>query len=159
MRPNPIQLKSPRARAGARPLVVLVVDDDLVMRELLVTILKFQGHTVLAADSGSTALAMIKTWQGRPIDLLVTDVVMPGLAGGVLANELCYRLPGLKVIFLSGYSVQEVTDRIHPEINTFLPKPVGSERLAEAIHALFAAKDGRASEVFAPVALSMAACA
>jgi CheY-like chemotaxis protein len=82
---------------------VLLVEDESGVRALAETILKRLGYGVLVADSASAAM---KIWddRGGRIDVLLTDVIMPQTSGGDLALELRARHPGLKVLFMSGYT-------------------------------------------------------
>jgi two-component system cell cycle sensor histidine kinase/response regulator CckA len=80
---------------------VLLVDDEPLVRRLVAVILEEQGFTVLAADSGSEAIRLSRSHPGE-IDLLVSDVVMPGMDGPTLATELLAEQPTLPVLFMSG---------------------------------------------------------
>ena len=94
------------ARSGTAPQgteTVLVADDEPDIRNLVFDILRPLGYHVLLAVSGDDALTLSNAHKG-PIDLLLTDVVMPGLDGKKLADKLCARRPGVKVIFMSGYT-------------------------------------------------------
>jgi CheY-like chemotaxis protein len=82
---------------------VLLVEDDLGVRDLLSRILNSNGFNVLVATSGVEALVVADQAAG-PIHLLVTDVVMPRLSGRQLAEHLLAQRPGLRVLFLSGYT-------------------------------------------------------
>jgi CheY-like chemotaxis protein len=103
---------------------VLLVEDEPVLRELIQDVLTAHGYNILSASSGVEALQVWKNYSGK-IDLLLTDMVMPGgMTGQQLAAELCPRDPRLKVIITSGYS-QEMVGRVLalPEGTGFLPKP------------------------------------
>ncbi len=113
---------------------VLVAEDEDTLREMVVHVLKTQGYTVLEAKSGRHAL---EVWQGadRPIDLLLTDMVMPG---GIMGRELAERLSGmcprLKVIYTSGYSPGMAgKDASLLEDRNFLPKPYSVGKLAQFV--------------------------
>ena len=82
---------------------IMVVEDNATVRELAVAILEEHGYTVLTADCGRACLRQLIDYQG-PLDLLLTDVVMPDLNGKALAQKLAERHPGLKVLFMSGYT-------------------------------------------------------
>ena len=83
---------------------ILLVDDEEVARQMLVEVLTHQGYTVLDAGRGAAALALAEM---APIDLLVTDMSMPGMSGWDLAKSLRSRCPGLPVLFMSGYDEHE----------------------------------------------------
>jgi signal transduction histidine kinase len=87
------------ARPGA---TVLVVDDDPDVRRMVDRALRRAGYTVVTAISGPDALARARAYPGE-IDLLVTDVVMPGMTGQELIRELAIERPRLQVVFMSGY--------------------------------------------------------
>jgi CheY-like chemotaxis protein len=127
------------ARPPARETLLVVEDDDDV-RTLIEDTLGFRGYTVLAAADGREALQLAKE-HGGAIDLLVTDVVMPGMSGPEVARELAARRPGLKVLYVSGYP-GDALDR-HclgaPESaapRVFLQKPFTMDALANRIGAL-----------------------
>lgn len=83
--------------------VVMVVEDDPSVRELVRQVLAPLGYKVLASAGGDDALKTSDSYSG-PVDLLLTDVVMPGMNGKQLAEALRTRRPGIKVLFMSGYA-------------------------------------------------------
>jgi len=113
---------------------VLVAEDEDALREMVVQVLKIQGYTVLEAVSGRNAL---EVWEqaNRPVDLLVTDMVMPGgIMGGELAERLVEKCPSLKVIYTSGYSPGMAGKDISLlEGRNFLPKPYSIGKLAQFV--------------------------
>jgi two-component system, cell cycle sensor histidine kinase and response regulator CckA len=115
---------------------VLVVEDDAAVRALTRRVLTGHGYTVLEAADGDEA-ARIADAHGGPVHLLVTDVVMPGAGGRVVAEDLARRLPGLRVLFMSGYTDDAVVrhgvlhDRVH-----FLQKPFTGPTLAAKVRAV-----------------------
>ena len=88
-------------RAAAR--VVLVAEDEDVVRELVVRILRNDGHVVHAAASGAEALGLLERLD-RPVDVLLTDMVMPGMGGRELAERVLRQRPDTPVVFMSGYT-------------------------------------------------------
>jgi len=123
------------------PRIVLVVEDDIAVRELFTAILDHQGYKALSAGSAPEALAVAKAWEGEPIDLLITDLSMPSKNGDDLAIELCALLPELKVIYTSGYPADDpfaMSLDLHNAI--YLPKPTTPDAVQSAIHALFGAE-------------------
>jgi PAS domain S-box-containing protein len=89
---------------------VLVVEDEDGVRELLWKILSDQGHTVLEARHGKDALTVAGGYN-HPIHLLLTDVVMPEMGAGELVDQLVAQRPDLKVLYISGYTNDEITRR------------------------------------------------
>jgi signal transduction histidine kinase/CheY-like chemotaxis protein len=94
-------------RALAKEKVILLVEDEDAVRRLLVSVLKGHGYTVLAAGSGEEALAVASGHEG-PIDLVLSDVVMPGAGGPETVAELLRSRPTVEVIFMSGYTDDSV---------------------------------------------------
>ena len=108
---------------------VLVVEDEDGVRELLWKILSEHGHTVLEARHGRDALTVVSGYN-QPIQLLVTDVVMPEMGGGELVDQLRSSRPELKVLYISGYTNDEVMRRgISQKEAAFIQKPFTSEEL------------------------------
>lgn len=117
---------------------MLVVEDDLQVQETVVEILKGLGYTVLKAADGQSALSIINS--GMPIDLLFTDVVMPGeLRSPELARRAKAILPGLEVLFTSGYTQNAIVHggRLDAGVE-LLSKPYRREDLARKIRFMFA---------------------
>ena len=81
---------------------ILVVEDDKLVRDYVLTQLHSLGYVTLDAENATQALGIVKS--GRPFDLLFTDVIMPGLNGRQLADEILKIKPGMKVLFTSGYT-------------------------------------------------------
>jgi two-component system, cell cycle sensor histidine kinase and response regulator CckA len=112
---------------------VLVVEDEDGVRELLWKILTDHGHTVLEARHGRDALTVAGGYN-RPIQLLITDVVMPEMGAGELADQLRAQRPDLKVLFISGYTNDEVVRRgIFQKEAAFIQKPFASEELMREV--------------------------
>jgi two-component system, cell cycle sensor histidine kinase and response regulator CckA len=112
---------------------VLLVEDEHVVRSLVRRVLVSQGYTVLEARSGEQALGLATGHEG-PIDLLLTDVVMPGLSGRALAAELVIQRPQLRVLYVSGYTEDAVMlQGIRHEQVAFLQKPFGPATLARKV--------------------------
>jgi len=108
---------------------VLVVDDEDEVRALAVTILKARGYRTLEASSGREAIAIAESHQ-EPIDLLLTDVVMPGMTGPELAGHMKTRLPQARVVYVSGYP-EEILGQcgLPAEEVFFVRKPYSLETL------------------------------
>jgi two-component system cell cycle sensor histidine kinase/response regulator CckA len=112
---------------------VLVADDEDGVRELLRKVLTEFGYTVLTARHGRDAL-MVAGDRSDPVDLLVTDVVMPEMSGRELAETLRARQPDLKVLYISGYTDDEVIQRgVSGREVPFLRKPFASEELVRRV--------------------------
>ncbi len=123
-----------RAPRGPVPVMaaatILVVDDERPVRELIRSILSASGHRVLVAESGSDALVLSLDEEG-PIDLLVTDVAMPGLSGPELVERIRVRRPDLPVIYVSGYPGDGIPQ---DRSSRFLPKPFAPDDLLRRVH-------------------------
>jgi two-component system cell cycle sensor histidine kinase/response regulator CckA len=112
---------------------VLVVEDEDGVRELLWKILTEHGHTVLEARHGRDALTVAGGY-GHPIQLLVTDVVMPEMGAGQLVDQLLSTRPQLKVLYISGYTNDEIERRgISGTGAAFIQKPFTSEELMRKV--------------------------
>jgi two-component system, cell cycle sensor histidine kinase and response regulator CckA len=83
---------------------ILLVEDEEPLRKLCTEFLEQLGYRMLTASNAKEAVALVEGYSGK-IDLLITDVVMPGLPGPELAEALLALRPDLKVIFISGYAV------------------------------------------------------
>lgn len=116
---------------AARQETVLVVEDDDSVRELCVAILEPAGYRVIAVGSGEDALALPPD---ERIDLLLTDVVMPGLDGLALAERMTAARPDLRVVFVSGYpSDVAMRPGVPGERAVFLQKPYTISQLAATV--------------------------
>ncbi len=111
-----------------RETILLAEDEDSV-RRLARRILEEAGYIVLEAREATEALTISEGWHG-PIDLLVTDVVMPELNGRELAERLSVLRPGIQILYISGYTDHDVLDGIVGPGNNFLQKPFTPESLA-----------------------------
>jgi two-component system cell cycle sensor histidine kinase/response regulator CckA len=120
--PVPPRTRSSRAQARSSERILLVEDEGNI-REPAVEILESRGYSVLAAGDATEALALA-TQHPERIDVMITDVVMPGLSGSQLAERLTAVRPGLKVIYISGYPEDAIAH--HGVLNpghVFLQKP------------------------------------
>jgi len=112
---------------------ILLVEDEPSVRNIANEILRRSGFTVLQASGGAEALAIAEAY-GQPIDLLLTDVVMPSMNGRELAQEMLGRFPAIKVLFTSGYT-QDVLGRhgvLEPDVH-LLAKPYNPQKLTAAV--------------------------
>lgn len=126
--------------ANARPSerVVLLVEDDSGLRRSLVRILELQGYAVLMAEDARAARELAEG-AGR-IDLLVTDLVLPGIGGREAANLLQARFPGLKVLFMSGFvardpELRKLTEAGYPVLRKPFEVPEFLAAVADALSA------------------------
>jgi two-component system cell cycle sensor histidine kinase/response regulator CckA len=108
---------------------VLVVDDEPEIRKLVGAMVTQFGYSVLTADSGDHALTVYKNHKS-PIELLITDVVAPGMSGPMLADKLSALQPDLKVLYISGYDNTHVVQKYVVEKgHALLAKPFTMEEL------------------------------
>ena len=120
---------------------VLIVDDEPFVREIAADILRSEGYIVLEASSGPAALNVCAE-HGSKIDLLLTDLIMPGMTGRMLADILTARFAGLNVIFMSGYIDDSRTETMEQGIH-FIQKPLDWGRLKSMIRDLMKHKKQR----------------
>jgi two-component system cell cycle sensor histidine kinase/response regulator CckA len=118
---------------------ILLVEDEEGLRALNARGLTSRGYTVLEAGNGVEAIEVLES-SGKPIDLVVSDVVMPEMDGPTLARELRTRNPDLKIIFVSGYA-EDAFQKHLPEHGqfAFLPKPFTLKQLVAAVKETLAA--------------------
>ncbi|MFN3242631.1 MAG: ATP-binding protein [Planctomycetota bacterium] len=111
---------------------VLVVEDDDANRQLATRVLTRYGYDVLSAPDGETALELV-TSEDR-IDVMLTDVVMPGIGGRLLAQEAAAVRPDLRIVFTSGYTSDDVLRHgVREHLVAFLPKPYSARQLAAIV--------------------------
>ena len=111
---------------------VLVVEDEEAVRELAARVLGAAGYDVLTAGSGEEALALSESRRG-PLDLVLSDVVLPGVSGRELVEHLSPARPGLCVIYMSGYTDDVVVRHAALEGVAFLGKPFRAEELLRRV--------------------------
>ena len=132
--PLAVAADSGLAESDAGP-TLLVVEDENSVRNLVASSLRKEGYRLLLAASAEEALKIVDTHDG-PIDLLLTDAIMPGRSGIDLARELVARKPGLPVILMSGYTEETLpVDALGPAI-TLLQKPFTPRDLRQRIRAV-----------------------
>ena len=115
---------------------VLLAEDDQAVRAIARKMLEGLGYTVIEAANGQAALDQLPNDR---ISLLLTDVIMPGMNGRDLAERAAAIQPGIKVIFLSGYTDETITPHgvLHPSM-AYLAKPFSAEALAEKVRSVLA---------------------
>ena len=112
---------------------ILVLDDEAEVRKLVAAMLTGNGYRVLTADNGDNAIKIFKKSK-QPVDLLLLDVVSPGLSGPMVADRITELQPGLRVLFMSGYDNTNVVQRYVVEKGyALLPKPFTNEQLARKV--------------------------
>jgi two-component system, cell cycle sensor histidine kinase and response regulator CckA len=124
--------------ARARGETVLVVEDEAAVRQVTTRALTQAGYQVLDAASLAQAVVAARTTQGR-IDLLVTDLVLPDGSGGDVARQICVLCPGIRVLYVSGYTDDPALRRgISESELAFLSKPFTPERLVSRVREVLA---------------------
>jgi len=121
----------PAAPTRGEVATVLVCEDDPVVRRLMVAILESGGHRVLEADRGRAALKRAVDHPGK-IDVLVTDVITPGMNGRELSDALSRRRPGIRTLFVSGYAADHLVPREGERV-AFLQKPFSRDELLSRV--------------------------
>src|SRR5262249_52278372 len=103
---------------------LLLVEDEAFVRELVREFLEASGYTVIEASSAEEAMTLVDHPATPPIDLLVTDVVLPGLNGVRLAEQLKAKFPELEALYISGYPGDAMfREEVFDPGPAFLPKP------------------------------------
>ncbi len=126
-RPSPEEKEVPSMDKKIR---VLLVEDESAVREITATILKKAGYHVLEAGNGEEALGVLKKTRGN-LDLLITDVVMPRMSGGGLAKKVMKVNPGVKVLYMSGYTGKTMLRHGVSDETHLIQKPFAGEELLE----------------------------
>lgn len=111
---------------------IMLVEDEAAVRTFSQRALANKGYEVLCAENGDQALELYEKEGESPIDLLITDVVMPGMDGPTLAQRIRQHNPNLKIIFMSGYTEDKLKDHMGKNIY-FLPKPFTLKVLAAKV--------------------------
>jgi two-component system cell cycle sensor histidine kinase/response regulator CckA len=140
-----LELESPPEPEPTSPRgtgTVLVVEDEESVRVLARRVLTARGYQVLDAASAAEALTLTENGR-RPLDLLVTDVVMPGMGGPALAERLVAEQPGLRVLYISGYAEEAIRRQGSlPAGGSLLEKPFTADQLALRVRETIAGSGG-----------------
>jgi two-component system cell cycle sensor histidine kinase/response regulator CckA len=131
--PEPLEEagREPEVRGGTE--MVLVVEDEPLVRELVVRTLRDHGYRCLEAQDGNEALDLVERNE-EPVDLVITDVVMPGMSGGDLGDRLALLRPNLPVLYTSAYVDEDVIGRgLLEQGRPFLQKPCTPRALARKV--------------------------
>ncbi|HSW64821.1 MAG TPA: PAS domain S-box protein [Dissulfurispiraceae bacterium] len=122
-------------------LQILLVEDEDLLRSLFAAILANLGHHVAVAANGGEALLLVEE-KGLTPDLVITDVVMPGMNGAVLSERLRRSRPNLKILFMSGYTENAIVQRGVLDLDThFIQKPFTFEAIAKKIEQVMRATE------------------
>jgi PAS domain S-box-containing protein len=127
----------PQQAQPSRPVLpgaatILLIDDEDAVRRVITRLLERSGFTVLAAGDGPAALAIAQGHSG-PIDVLLTDVVLPGMAGPEIAERLAAERPEMRVLYCSGYPGDEIARRGLEPGAAYLEKPFSHAALEQAL--------------------------
>jgi two-component system cell cycle sensor histidine kinase/response regulator CckA len=115
---------------------ILLVEDEAPVLKLTSHILRMHGYHLLTASDGSSALQIARKFGGT-IHLLITDVILPGLGGTDLAKEILKDHPGIKILFMSGYTEESVHSRGGQDLNAaFLSKPFSTQTMIQKVRGL-----------------------
>jgi len=137
--PLPVVVVPPVPAPAAMSTRVLVVEDEEVIRGLVDQVLRGEGYEVLLAADGDEAIELA---DGARVDVLLTDLTMPGIGGHELADRLRAGAPELKVMFMSGFAEgNDFSTTALPPATAFLEKPFTFTMLSERMRELIAASN------------------
>jgi len=123
--------KAPRDLSGAGR--ILFVEDEAAVRGIAARLLRQRGYEVIEAEDGEQALELAEEYAGT-IDMMISDVIMPGLDGPALLKKARPFLGDAPVLFISGYAESDFSDLLQDEVGvSFLPKPLDIKTLAERV--------------------------
>ena len=118
---------------------ILVVDDELLIRDLLYDFFSGQGWDISVAENGSKALKIL---DDKRVDLVLTDIKMPEMDGMALASEVMSAHPGIPVMLMTGYpSVETAVDALRARIADYVIKPFNINQLLKLVEAQLARHD------------------
>jgi two-component system cell cycle sensor histidine kinase/response regulator CckA len=127
------QTLAPEEPVPAGHGTILLVEDESAFRQVLSEYLRSKGYEVIEAGNGDTALALSSSRKGK-LDMLITDVVMPGRSGPSIAKAVMEARPELRTIFMSGYTDRTLSPDLLGPNSAFFQKPFSLEALARKIH-------------------------
>jgi DNA-binding NtrC family response regulator len=123
---------------------ILLVEDDPLVRELAFEILQSRGYNVLVAEHPETAIQLCRQHAGK-IHLVLTDVVMPGMNGSQMVEEIAAMRPAISVLFMSGYTdTAIIRDGNFDEATAFLQKPFSPTVLGRKVREMLDRMDDSA---------------
>jgi hypothetical protein len=126
---------APQERAAGGEERVLVVDDEPAVRRLLARILRSRGYDVFETEDAHSALALLST-TNRPMDLVVTDIVMPSMSGVRLAEQIRAQWPSVKILFVSGFPTSEALPASEMSSIPLLGKPFTPDEIETKVREL-----------------------
>jgi signal transduction histidine kinase/ActR/RegA family two-component response regulator len=135
-----VEERGPEATTPEAPVkgaeTILLVEDETVVRQLVAEILESHGYSVLQAGDGPSALELLRR-HNEPVEILVTDVVMPGMSGPEVAQAVTSMRPGTHVLYISGYTDSAIGHHgvLEPGI-AFLQKPFSADELTRKVRAV-----------------------
>ena len=138
----PDKASAPLLNHASGSEMILLVDDDTSLRDMTARMLGSSGYRVMTARNGEDALELLRDYPA--IDLVITDVVMPGMSGPDLAETLSTARPGLKVLFVSGYTDDKLGAVLRLNGAHFLPKPFTVTVLTRKVRQMLDAAAGQA---------------
>ena len=125
---------------------IVVVEEEPAIRGNVRECLHQLGYAVMEADSGEAALELCEQQQGK-IDLVMTDLIMPGMGGQAMARQLAHRFPNVQILYTSGYTDDANARREMMQAgNSFLEKPFSVSELSHAVHKILALHSRRMEE-------------
>lgn len=120
--------------SASRPARILLVEDEPAVRELLKHALTRRGYQVEIGCTGDEGMALCESLE--PPDLLITDLILPGATGPAIAERLRQRVPGVKVLLMSGYAEHPLLDAAHAAGEPCLVKPFELSTFSETVQQL-----------------------
>ncbi len=125
--------RTPAPQSSAGTETVLVVEDDVAIQAVMARILRSGGYRVFTVSGGKQALALCREGTVH-VDLLITDVVMPEMSGKQVADRLVGMIPGLKVVYMSGYTDNAIVHHgVLDEGVRLIAKPFSAEIVLRAV--------------------------
>jgi len=121
---------------SAERKTILLVDDEQAVRSIVLRILRRANYDVVEAEDGAAAIRIAESHTGA-IDLVVTDMFMPGMMGPEMVRKLMVMRPGIRALFMSGYADKDSTSGVPAGAN-FLGKPFSSQELSSAVETALA---------------------
>jgi DNA-binding NtrC family response regulator len=131
--PGPLSFSNVPERAIRGSETILVVEDEESFRTMISDALRSNGYTVLECQDGTNCIELAASYD-KPIDLMLTDVMLPDVTGGRVAEVILNSRPSMEVLYMSGYTDEYITDLgiLRPE-TTFLEKPFDLDLMLRAV--------------------------